>query len=66
MRTFKWNRCALSSGIDALFQRNAHHLLGTQDAVHGGCRAEVDVLVEQSSYDLPGRPVHEAIFQQSL
>ncbi len=23
MRTFKWNRCALSSGIDALFQRNA-------------------------------------------
>ena len=24
MRTFEWNRCALSSGIDALFQRNAH------------------------------------------
>ena len=43
-----------------------YHLLGVQNAVHRGRRAEIDLLVEQRGYDLAGRSVHEAVLEEGL
>ena len=44
MRTFEWNRCALSSGIDALFQRNAQYLRDQRQRQRiEGCHHDFDL-----------------------